>query len=96
VTTNKQIELTRTIDGEPMLSVDALSLLFGVDAELITAHSKRATADGRTPFPSAWLQAGRRRTSQAAAATGSRDLFDVLNYWAEHDRGMTVVFQDAE
>jgi hypothetical protein len=90
----KRIELTGNIDGEPMLSADALSLLFGIDADLITAHSKRSTVDGRTPFPAASLQAGRRRTSEAAAAVGSRDLFDVLNYWAQRDRGMTVVFHD--
>ncbi|OBK82135.1 hypothetical protein A5649_09780 [Mycolicibacter heraklionensis] len=92
--TTKPIELTRDIDGDPMLSAAALSLLFGVDEELVNAHSKRSTVNNRTPMPTAWIRAGRRRTSEAAAATGSRDLLDVLAYWARRDRGAEIVFTD--
>jgi hypothetical protein len=90
------IELIRDINGELMLSPEALSLLFGVDVELITAHGKRTMDDGHITLPSAWMQAGRRRTSEAAAATGSRELLDILAYWARRDRGAEIVFQQAD
>lgn len=84
--------LIRNIDGEPMLSADALSLLFGVTAEAITAHSTHPA----TSFPRAWIKAGRRRTSEAAAATGSRDLLDVLAYWAKRDRDMVITVEGGD
>lgn len=88
------IELIRDVDGEPMLTMDALSLMFGVGVELITAHTRRTFAEGHVVFPAAWLRAGRRRASEAAAATGSRDVLDVLTYWARRDHGAEIVLVD--
>jgi hypothetical protein len=85
------IELLRNVDGEPMLSPDALSLMFGIDVEVIEAHAKRTMADGHIKVPYEWIQAGRRRASEAATATGSRDMLDSLCYWAERDRGAQIV-----
>ncbi|MEB3034777.1 hypothetical protein [[Mycobacterium] nativiensis] len=94
------IELTRNVNGEPMMSTDAMALLFGVPAETVASHLGAALADttGLTAvaMPPEWLRAGRRRTSEAAAATGSRELFAILAYWARRDLGAEVVFSDSE
>lgn len=69
-----------------------------VPAETIAAHLNAALTDARgltaATMPPEWLRAGRRRTSEAAAATGSRELFDVLAYWAQRDLGAEIVFTD--
>lgn len=90
------IELIRDVDGEPMLSSDALSLLFGVGADLIKACSLKRTRDGYTSFPEAWLKAGRRRAKEAAAATGENDLFTILSYWAKRDRDAVIVLVEED
>jgi hypothetical protein len=86
-------ELMRDVDGELMLSPEALSLLFGVDVALIEAQGKSTMHDGHITLPQAWWQAGRRRTREAAAATGSEDLVDILGYWAARERGAEIVFR---
>lgn len=83
--------LIETIDGEPMLSADALSLLFGVPTENITKFSKEHSTAAGTVFPHTWLQAGRRRAREAAAATGENDIFTALTYWAARDRDAIVI-----
>ena len=88
--TTPPIELTRTINGEPMMSADAMALLFGIDAKTIRYQLALSGV-----VPPEWLRAGRRRASEAAAATGSRDVFDVLRYWARRDLGAEIVFTDA-
>lgn len=92
--TTKTIELTRTVNGEPMMSADALALLFGLDAKRVRDYM--TINAGGIAFPSEWLRAGRRRASEAAAATGSRDVFDVLAFWARRDLGAEIVFTDNE
>jgi hypothetical protein len=95
----KRIELTGAIDGEPMLSVDALSLLFGNDADTISDQMTNHLATngtGPVQFPPEWIKAGKRRSKEAAAAIGSNDVFDILDHWARRDLGATVVFQDSD
>lgn len=90
------IELARNINGEPMLSTAALALLFGIDADVVE-HQMRTTMDrdkGTARFPAEWTKAGKRRGKEAAAATGSNDLFDILTYWARRDLGADIVFTD--
>lgn len=84
--------LIRTIGGEPMLSADAMSLLFGVTPEAITEHS----TDPMTVFPAEWIKAGRRRTREAQAATGKDDILAVLAYWARKDRDMVITVEDGD
>lgn len=86
------IELIRNIDGEPMLTADALSLLFGVTPEAITKHS----TDPMTVFPAKWIKAGRRRTREAQAATGKDDILAVLAYWARKDRDMVITVEEGD
>lgn len=88
------IELTRTVNDEPMMSAAALSLLFGIDAQVIHDHMSSSIAAGHLRFPPEWLKAGRRRSSEAAAAIGSRNLFDILEYWARRDLGAEIVFTE--
>lgn len=76
-----------------MLSPDALGLLFGIDVELIKAHAKHNTRNGHITVPAEWIKAGRRRASEAAAATGSRDMLDSLRYWAKRDHGAQITCQ---
>jgi hypothetical protein len=90
--------LIKMIDGEPVLSADALSLMFGVPTELILAHTAGAThvVPGRVAhasLPEEWLRAGRRRAGEARAATGSSHLVDGLEYWAAK-LGAKLVFVD--
>uniref|UniRef100_A0A5Q5BKV4 Uncharacterized protein n=2 Tax=unclassified Mycobacterium TaxID=2642494 RepID=A0A5Q5BKV4_MYCSS len=86
------IELIRNIHGEPMLTSDALALLFGVTPEDIVAHS----TDPSTDFPNAWIRAGRRRSREAQAATGKDDILAVLAYWARKDRDMVITVEDGD
>lgn len=83
--------LIETIDGEPMLSAEALSLLFGVPTEDITEFSKEHSNPHGTVFPKTWLQAARRRAREAAAATGENDILTVLGFWAARDRNAVVI-----
>lgn len=62
------------IDGEPMFSALGLSILTGYPESAIT---------GGQPIPASALKAGRRRASEAAAATGKRDLDVCLPYLAQ-------------
>lgn len=95
MTTQSLIIRVRKIDGEILIDSQAMALLFGVDAELISAHSKRKTVTGATKFPSAWIQQGRRRAREAMAHTGSEAMLDSLRYWAQRDYGaeLEVVHQ---
>jgi hypothetical protein len=89
-TNNSDHQLTlivKVIDGEPMIDATVMSLLFGVDEQLINALSRRDTANGYTPIPMEWIRNGKRRAKEAAAHTGNNDVVSALTYWARKDRG---------
>jgi hypothetical protein len=90
--TNKFTVEINEINGEPMLDSQCMALMFGV-----TAADVRALpfAGGHSRIPREWIKRGRRRTREAAAATGSADLLDVLQYWArtDHNAELEVVYQ---
>lgn len=88
------IELTRTVNGEPTMSADAMSLLFGIDADTVSQHMSANIIGGALRFPPEWIKAGKRRSKEAAAATGSNNVFDILAYWARRDLGAEIVFTD--
>ncbi|OBI28187.1 hypothetical protein [Mycolicibacter sinensis] len=92
--TTTPIELTRTINGEPMMSATAMGLLFAIDASTVEQYMKTNIVGGALRFPPEWIRAGKRRSKEAAAATGSNDVFDILAYWARRDLGAEVVFTD--
>lgn len=99
MTTTNRIELTRNIEGEPMMSPAALALLFGVDAKTISDHMSAQLpvgGAGAVSCPAMWVKRGRRRSKEAAAATGSNDVFDILAYWAERDLGAVIEFEDGD
>ncbi|WP_370501192.1 hypothetical protein NWT09_14095 [Mycolicibacterium sp. jd] len=75
-----------------MLDAWAMALMFGVQPEDFKALP---LVDGATRVPRHWIKRGRRRTREAAAATGSDFLLDILAFWAMKDHGATlkVVYQ---
>lgn len=80
------------IDGEPMLDATAMSLLFGVRTEEVSALP---IGNGTTRLPTEWLKRGRRRAREAMAHTGSDAMLDNLRYWARQDHAaeLEVVYQ---
>jgi hypothetical protein len=84
------ITTIEVINGEPMLDVNAMSLLFGVAPDAITATLRENPA-----IPYEWVQAGRRRAREAMSRTGSDDLLDALSYWARQDHHceLQVIYQ---
>jgi hypothetical protein len=80
------------VDTEPMLDAQAMSLLFGVRLEEITAMP---IADGAMRIPDEWVRRSRRRYKEAMAANGSDFILDVLQHWAwkDHDADLKVVYE---
>lgn len=76
--------------GEPVWSVLAISLLFGIPADQIDPHG------GLRQLSEAQQKQGRRRRREAQAATGSTTMVDTLRYWARIDLGLHVVDVDDE
>lgn len=85
---NREV-IIKTFHGDPMASPDVMSLLFGIAPEQITAQLQ-----DHLSIPAAWIQAGRRRASEAAAHTGSRELVDFLRYWGARE-GVTIMVEVA-
>lgn len=81
-----RINIASVIEGEPMLSVDGMQLLFGVGTELISAHFKRSMK-----IPDEWVKSGRRRAKEAQASTGVNAMVDGLIYWARKDHGADII-----
>ncbi|ORM29237.1 hypothetical protein [Williamsia sp. 1135] len=93
---SEPIRLTSTVDGEPFLSTDALSLLLGVDEGLIAERFKQtdpSTSAGVMLLPEAWMKQGRRRAREAMAHTGSNDMLSALRYWARK-KGLDVILTE--
>ncbi len=70
------------------MDAEGLSLLMGVPVEKI----RTAMQAGPTPFfavPPQWERQGRRRAKEAAAA-GSRNIFEVMRFYARRERGARV------
>lgn len=65
--------VSKMIDGEPVISLLGLAILTGWDEKDLSASDL---------IPSAALQDGRRRASETAASTGSRDFEDALQFLA--------------
>jgi hypothetical protein len=82
------------IDGEDLISLAGMSLLYGVPPrELRGVPAGELDEQVRTgTLPHDWVKQGRRRASEAKAATGSEDAFDVMAYWAAKDYGARVEF----
>lgn len=93
MTPNPTITVTvRDTAGEPLLDGQGMSLLFGVP--LADIHALPPVGGG-SPIPREWVKRGRRRAREAMARTGSDNVLDVLDYWAdkEHGTSVTVVYE---
>lgn len=89
------IKLGRTSTGEPALDSNSLGLLFGRPAALVREYMFANIDDrGRVDFPKPWMRAGRRRSREAAAATGSSELEAILACLARRDLGAEIIFVD--
>jgi len=73
--------------GEPLISLEATALLFGVTVDELRAHLQ-PQADGTTTvalFPAAWIQRGQQNTARAQVH-GHTAIADVLAFLrAERD-----------
>lgn len=69
--------------GEPMLSIDAMGLLFGVTGDEIR-ESMREQGAPEKPWviPPEWIKQGRRIARESMAATGSTSLKDSIDHLA--------------
>jgi hypothetical protein len=85
-------QLTGTVDGQRIYGFPALALLYGIDAEVVRVAINFGGTEqpNLEDIPIEWRNAGRRRGSEATAATGSDELLDVLRYWAARDYGASV------
>jgi hypothetical protein len=96
------IELIRWIDGEPMASLTATSLILGVPVAQIDELTSTEGPSVGNPSPGFkgyaapdyWFELGRRRSAQACEQTGSSHVIDVLRYWAAKDYNAEVVEDD--
>lgn len=77
--------LVAVVDGVARPTPEGIGILFGVSADLINPE---------IPMRPEWLDAGRRRAEEAAAATGTEDVFAALEYWAQKDFGAAVRLRD--
>lgn len=75
------------IDG--LLSAADMATLCGVTKREVRTFSAPALLEkpgvARIQMPREWLLAGRRRMREAAAATGSTDIYDAIAYLRERD-----------
>jgi len=95
MTTNHQPTVLITeVNGQDVMSADALALLWGIPADDITAYMQTHVIDELVDFPLEWLKAGKRRVKEASAAVGTNQLLDVLAYWAARDRDADIVLID--
>ncbi|WP_255245978.1 hypothetical protein [Mycobacterium persicum] len=90
--TNTVIVTIKEIGGEPMLDMQAIALLFGVE---VTAVEALPIINGHIRIPREWARRGKRRAREAMAHNGSDFILDGIRYWARHDYGadLEVVYQ---
>lgn len=72
------------VDGEPMLSTEGMSVLFGIPLDEIEAEIARQGRDSMV-MPDVWLESGRARTEEYKRVTGGDDMLGALEFWAKRD-----------
>jgi hypothetical protein len=82
MTDTGRIELARMIDGEPMIGVGGMSLLFGMPT---TDVEQLRIEHGTTHLPDDWVRRGKRRAKEAKRWGQSGAMLDALAYWAAKD-----------
>lgn len=82
------VELVREIDGEGRFSPAGVALIAGLNVTDVKAWwgLDVVAAD----LPKDWKRQGRRRSSEAKAATGSSNVVAALRYWAVKDYAADV------
>ena len=77
--------------ADDRIDADGLALLFGKDVGEVRALP---VVDGVVQIPREWMEEGRRRSSEAMAATGSKVAVDALRYWARRDHNAELAVVD--
>ena len=68
-------------NGEVMLSLEGMAVLFGLPVAEIEEAARRAGTDEGWLIPEDWMRRGRLRAKEAQAATGQEDMESALSYW---------------
>lgn len=68
-------------NGEVMLSLEGMAVLFGLPVSEIEEAARRANTDEGWLIPEEWMRRGRLRAKEAQAATGQEDMESALSYW---------------
>lgn len=85
-----RVLLARITPNGPLFSPEAISLLTGVSAADIRAEG----VDSIEALPMAWVKAGRRRSAEARAVTGTADALTGLRYWAAKEFNRELTMED--
>lgn len=67
-------------DNEPVVTPEGAAMFFGISVEEVRSYGTEGK--DMTGYPPELIQAGQRRTREAAAAIGENDLMRILCYWA--------------
>lgn len=68
-------------NGEVMLSLEGMAVLFGLPVSEIEEAARRANTNEGWLIPEEWMRRGRLRAKEAQAATGQEDMESALSYW---------------
>ena len=89
--TDRRVLLARITDEGPSWSPEAVSLMTGASPDEIRA----AGVSSIEALPVEWLKAGRRRSAEARAVTGTNDALTALRYWAAKEFNRELIMEDA-
>lgn len=87
---NGRVLLAQITEEGPSWSPEAVSLFVGVPADEIRA----AGVSSIEALPVEWLKAGRRRSAEARAVTGTNDALTGLRYWAAKEFNRELIMED--
>lgn len=85
--------LVAITDDGPLFSAAAVSLLTGVPEAEVAAEIADQSISTLEALPLAWTQAARRRASEAAAVTGTRDAATAMRFWAAQDHNVELIVE---
>ncbi|MDV6275402.1 hypothetical protein R3Q06_18055 [Rhodococcus erythropolis] len=84
------------VNGEPMISAEGMSVLYGIPLDVVHAEFERQGGRDNTgplTVPGSWTASGRARTEEYKRVTGGDDILGALEFWAKRD-GKTFKLHD--
>lgn len=82
--------LVQVTDDGPLFTAAAMALFTGAPEAEIAAEIAGQGIASMDALPEEWVKAGRRRASEAAAVTGTRDGLTALRYWAAQEHNVEL------